>query len=115
MRNYQWGNFDTTLDRILKDQPAAWLPKEFSSYADLLKACYDEAIANLTTNLGADPAKWTWGDLAKARFPHPLGTAPLIGCAVYGSAGPAKWNRWIDRCDCERRFGCVDAFDCRSK
>ena len=79
VRNFQWSNFDTTLDRILKDQPAAWLPKEFSSYADLLKACYEEAIANLTKNLGADPAKWTWGDLAKARFPHPLGGAPLIG------------------------------------
>ena len=28
VRNYQWSNFDTTLDRVLKDQPAAWLPKE---------------------------------------------------------------------------------------
>ena len=79
VRNYQWNNFDTTLDRILKDQPAAWLPKEFSSYADLLRACYDEAIANLTKNLGADEAKWTWGEMFKARFPHPLGNAPLIG------------------------------------
>ncbi|HEX3254006.1 MAG TPA: penicillin acylase family protein, partial [Pyrinomonadaceae bacterium] len=79
VRNYQWSNFDTTLDRVLKDQPAAWLPKEFSSYADLMRACYDEAIGNLNRNLGADESKWTWGDLAKARFPHPLGGAPLIG------------------------------------
>ncbi|HEY3580979.1 MAG TPA: penicillin acylase family protein, partial [Pyrinomonadaceae bacterium] len=33
VRNYQWGNFDTTLDRIIKDQPADWLPKEFPTYA----------------------------------------------------------------------------------
>jgi penicillin amidase len=79
VRNYQWSNFDTTLDRVLKEQPAAWLPKEFSSYADLLRACYDEAIAALTKNLGADQTKWTWGEIAKARFPHPLGSAPLIG------------------------------------
>ena len=79
LRNYQWSNFDTTLDRVLKEQPAAWLPKEFSSYADLLRACYDEAIGNLTKSLGADQAKWTWGEMAKARFPHPLGPAPLIG------------------------------------
>jgi penicillin G amidase len=79
VRNYQWNNFDTTLDRVLKDQPAAWLPKEFSSYADLLRACYDEAIGNLTKTLGADETKWTWGEIAKARFPHPLGGAPLIG------------------------------------
>ena len=77
--NYQWGNFDTTLDRIIKDQPAEWLPKQFSSYADLMRACYDEAVATLTKNLGPDETKWTWGDMAKARFPHPLGSAPLIG------------------------------------
>ena len=79
VRSYQWSNFDTTLDRVIKDQPATWLPKEFSSYADLMRACYDEAITNLTKSLGADQSKWTWGDLAKARFPHPLGGAPLIG------------------------------------
>jgi penicillin amidase len=79
VRNYQWSNFDTTLDRILKEQPADWLPKEYPSYADLMLACYDEATANLTKSLGADEAKWTWGDLVKARFPHPLGAAPLIG------------------------------------
>jgi penicillin amidase len=78
-RTFQWANFDTTLDRILKDQPASWLPKEFSSYADLMRASYDDAIRNLTNSLGADQAKWTWGDMVKARFPHPLGGAPLIG------------------------------------
>jgi penicillin amidase len=78
-RNYQWSNFDTTLDRLLKDQPAAWLPKEYASYADLMRASYDEAISNLTKGLGADETKWIWGEMAKARFPHTLGGAPLIG------------------------------------
>jgi len=79
VRNYGWPNFDTTLDRLLKDQPAAWLPKEFSSYADLLRASYDDAIRNLTNRLGPDQTKWTWGDLVKTRFQHPLAAAPLIG------------------------------------
>ena len=79
VRSFQWSNFDTTLDRIIKDQPADWLPKEFASYADLMRASYDDAIATLTKNLGADESKWTWGEAAKARFPHPLGGAPLIG------------------------------------
>jgi len=79
VRNYQWSNFDTTLDRIIKDQPAEWLPKEYASYADLMRACYDEAVATLTKSLGADETKWTWGGIAKVRFPHPLGGAPLIG------------------------------------
>ena len=79
VRNYQWSNFDTTLDHVLRAQSPTWLPKEFSSYADLLRACYDEAIGTLTKNLGADQTKWTWGEIAKARFPHPLAAAPLIG------------------------------------
>ena len=79
VKNFQWSNFDTTLDRIIKDQPADWLPKEFASYADLMRASYQEAVATLTRTLGADESKWTWGEFAKARFPHPLGSAPLIG------------------------------------
>jgi penicillin amidase len=79
MKTYQWSNFDTTLDRIIKERSPAWLPKEYASYADLLRAAYDDAIANLTNTLGADQSKWTWGDMVKARFPHPLAAAPLIG------------------------------------
>jgi penicillin G amidase len=79
VRNYQWSNFDTTLDRIIKDRPPEWLPKEVTSYEDLMRLSYNQAVETLTRNLGADETKWTWGDLVKARFPHPLGGAPLIG------------------------------------
>jgi penicillin G amidase len=79
VKTYQWSNFDTTLDRIIKDQPADWLPKGFTTYADLFRACYDDAVKALTRNIGADESKWTWGEMAKARFPHPLAPAPLIG------------------------------------
>ena len=76
---YQWSNFDTTLDRIISEQPKEWLPKEFTSYADLLRACYDDAVKALTKALGPDEAKWSWGEMVKARFSHPLAGAPLIG------------------------------------
>jgi penicillin G amidase len=79
VKTYQWSNFDTTLDRIIKDQPAEWLPKDFNDYAELLRACYDDALKSLTRNLGADESKWTWGEMVKARFPHPLAGAPLVG------------------------------------
>jgi len=79
VKNYQWSNFDTTIDRVLKEQPKDWLPKEFQNYADLLRACYDDAVKKLTRQLGADESTWTWGAIAKVRFPHPLGSAPLIG------------------------------------
>jgi len=76
---YQWSNFDTTIDRIIAEQPKDWLPREFSSYAELLRACYEDARKVLTKNLGADESKWTWGALVKVKFPHPLAGAPLIG------------------------------------
>jgi penicillin G amidase len=79
VRNYQWSTFDTTLDRLLQEQPADWLPKGMTSYAELLRASYDDGIKALTRMLGEDESKWTWGDMVKARFPHPLAQAPLIG------------------------------------
>ena len=79
VKTYQWGNFDVTIDRLITEQPKDWLPKEFSSYADLLLACYQDARAVLTKNIGSDESKWTWGEMVKVRFTHPLAGAPLIG------------------------------------
>ncbi len=78
-RIFGWANFDTTLDRIIATQPKIWLPSEYQSYADLFMACYQEARQTLTKNLGADESKWLWGEMVKARFPHPLAAAPLVG------------------------------------
>jgi len=79
VKTYQWSNFDTTIDRLMTEQPKDWLPKEFASYADLLRACYADAQGVLTKNLGADESKWIWGNMVKVRFPHPLAQAPLVG------------------------------------
>ena len=76
---YRWSNFEATLDRLLNDQAKDWLPKEFASYAGLLRACYADARQTLTKSLGPDESKWTWGDMTKVRFSHPLVAAPLIG------------------------------------
>ncbi len=78
-RIYLWANFDTTLDRLITEQPKDWLPKEFNSYAELLRACYEDARQALTKSLGADESKWHWGNMVTARFQHPLAVAPLVG------------------------------------
>ncbi|MGH9971667.1 MAG: penicillin acylase family protein [Pyrinomonadaceae bacterium] len=78
-RIFAWSNFDTTLDQIITSQPKDWLPAEFKTYADLYVACYQDARQVLTKNLGPDEAKWTWGEMVKVRFPHPLAPAPLVG------------------------------------
>jgi penicillin G amidase len=79
VKMYSWGSFDTTIDWLMKEQPKEWLPKEFNSYTDLLRATYEDARAAQTKNLGADESKWKWGELVKSRFQHPLAGAPLIG------------------------------------
>jgi penicillin G amidase len=76
---YAWPNFDTTIDRLITEQPKEWLPKEFNTYSDLLRACFEDATKALTKSLGADESKWIWGEMAKVRFSHPLANAPLIG------------------------------------
>ncbi|MBA3515962.1 MAG: penicillin acylase family protein [Pyrinomonadaceae bacterium] len=78
-RVFAWSNFDTTLDRIITSQPRDWLPPGFKTYSDLYLACYEEGRQTLTKSLGGDETKWVWGELVKARFPHPLAMAPLVG------------------------------------
>lgn len=78
-KSYFWPESDVLIDRLITDQPRDWLPKEFTTYADLLRATYEDARQTLTKNLGADESKWTWGALTKARFAHPLASVPFIG------------------------------------
>ncbi len=76
---FGWPNFDTTVDFLIQEQPTDWLPKEFKTYKDLVRACYQDARQSLTKSLGEDESKWTWGNMVKTRFPHPLAVAPLVG------------------------------------
>jgi penicillin amidase len=78
-KSYTWPNRDTLIDRIITERPNEWLPKEFKDYTELLRVCEMVARATLTKRLGADESKWTWGQSAQVRFPHPLAAVPLIG------------------------------------
>lgn len=94
-RSYGWSNFDTTLDRIITEQPQEWLPKEYSSYAELLRAAFAEAQQTLSKNLGSDEAKWTWGNMVKARFPHPLAAVPIFGAPFVIPALPQNGTGYL--------------------
>src|SRR6185437_14962898 len=85
---YFWPESDVLIDRIISEQPRDWLPKESASYADLLKASYEDARQALTKSLGSDETKWTWGAQAKARFNHPLAQVPFIGTPYVIEAFP---------------------------
>jgi len=66
-------------DRLITERPKEWLPKEYASYADLLKACETEARETIAKQSGADESLWNWGNRFKSNFPHPLAVIPLIG------------------------------------
>src|SRR6185295_700432 len=85
---YAWCNFDTTIDRLITEHPREWLPREFTTYADLLRACYEDATKALMKSLGPDESKWVWGEMVKVRFSHPLANAPLIGLQFTIPASP---------------------------
>jgi penicillin amidase len=78
-RAYSYANADTFVDRLITERPVDWLPKEFKSYAELLRACLADARAELTKTHGEDESLWTWGREWLVRFPHPLAGVPLIG------------------------------------
>jgi penicillin amidase len=78
-RQFRWTNSDTFFNRVAAEHPAEWLPKEFKSYAELMRACLQDAREALVKRLGDDEAQWTWGRYAPARFQHPLAIIPFIG------------------------------------
>jgi penicillin amidase len=78
-RQYSYSNADTFVDWLITEKPREWLPKEFKSYALLLRATYADARAELSKNYGVDDKGWTWGREALVSFPHPLVQVPLIG------------------------------------
>ncbi|MFL6229597.1 MAG: penicillin acylase family protein [Pyrinomonadaceae bacterium] len=75
---FNWGNF-IFFDAAVVEHPAAWLPKEFKDYGELMRACLLDARTNLARRLGADESQWTWGRNNPASFPHPLASVPFFG------------------------------------
>jgi penicillin amidase len=78
-KSFAWSNQNVLMVKLITEQPAEWLPTEYTNYFDLLRDCVKDARAGLTRQSGPDPDKWTWGAFRVADFPHPLGRIPLIG------------------------------------
>lgn len=78
-KQYRWGNRDTFIDYLTTNWPKEWLPKEFTSWKDLLIATENETRENLTRQFGSDESKWKFGNAVQIKFNHPLAIAPMIG------------------------------------
>ncbi|MGA7916586.1 MAG: penicillin acylase family protein [Candidatus Acidiferrales bacterium] len=77
--NDVWWRDKVFLENVLRERPAAWLPKGFANYDELLMASADEAVAALQKRTGSDDvAAWNWGRLHPLDMVHPLGrSGPL--------------------------------------
>lgn len=77
-KEYRWPASAIFFDRVIEERPAEWLPKTYTTYAELLDAAHREARDSLSKRLGADETKWTWGML-QVSFSHPLASVPNFG------------------------------------
>ncbi len=78
-KDADWTAKSAFLDYLLIEKPKEFLPKEFSSYDELLIICYADAVKILEKTAGNDRSLWTWGKLGSYKFYHPLGSVPLVG------------------------------------
>jgi penicillin amidase len=93
-RSFRWGSYELFINRIVAERTAEWLPKEFGSYGELMRACLDDAHAALSKRLGADETLWTWGRYSPARFAHPLAVVPFIGGRFTIEPIPVNGSGW---------------------
>ena len=93
--NDVWWRDKVFLENVLREHPAAWLPKGFASYDELLMASADDAVAALQKQTGSsDEAAWTWGRLHPLDMVHPLGRAGLLHRLF--SIGPYPQSGTVD-------------------
>jgi penicillin amidase len=92
-RLYQWANNASFFDAAVGEHPASWLPGEFKSYGELMRACLADARASIGKQYGADESQWVWGRFNLARFPHPLAGVPLFGQPFIVTPFPQGGNR----------------------
>lgn len=68
---------DSALPRLAADAHSPWWDKRGSaaveSRSDTVKAAWQASLAHLSTTLGDDPARWTWGAAHSLTHGHPLG------------------------------------------
>jgi penicillin amidase len=93
--NDVWWRDKVFLEGVLLERPAAWLPKPYADYGELLISSADQAVAQLERETGSsDPASWGWGRLHRMDIPHPLGRSGLLHAFL--SIGPFPGDGTVD-------------------
>jgi penicillin amidase len=78
------------LATILRNPASVWWDNvatpEQETQAAVLARAFDQAVADLTAQLGADPAQWRWERVHHLTHQHPLHVLPVVG--HYFNVGP---------------------------
>ncbi len=81
--SYRWFMSSVALEKILRERPARWLPKQAPGYEHLLLA----AVEDLSMGPRPDPDGFRWGDELPVEVQHPIfGRVPLL--RRWTGAGP---------------------------
>ena len=76
-KTYHWAMWPVWLEYVLLHQPQRWLPENFKSYNDVLKAAMEAALDQSGTP--SNLAGWSWGELNPVEINHPVfGAIPIL-------------------------------------
>ncbi|TDB62277.1 penicillin acylase family protein [Arundinibacter roseus] len=91
-------NFKRNLAALLANDASPWwdnvlTPKTKETRKEILTLSLNEALTDLETQLGADPATWRWERVHTLEHKHPLGILPLVGRFFNVGPFPAPGGR----------------------
>src|SRR5580700_2032843 len=74
-----WWRDKVFLEHVIRERPAAWLPKGMADYDSLLIAAADAAVERLArASRDGDPLHANWGQLHQLEIYHPLGQSGFL-------------------------------------
>jgi penicillin G amidase len=90
-----WWRDKVFLGNVIRDRPAAWLPKGFPDYDSFLMAAADAAVGRLArASRDGDPSHVNWGQLHLLEIYHPLGESGFLRRIF--SIGPLEQGGSLD-------------------
>jgi penicillin G amidase len=60
------------IHRLVRERPASFVPAGDGGWDAALRGAWQDAVAGLTRELGADRARWRWGAVNRMAVHHPL-------------------------------------------
>ncbi len=93
--NEVWWRDKIFLENILRERPAAWLPKGVVNYDVLLISSANDAVEEIAREIRtSDVSQWKWGRLRPLNMLHPLGRTGTLHSLF--SIGPYAEGGTID-------------------